>query len=375
VHAHVRNGVAAAALIVVAVLVFVVPRFRSATVDPIPERTDVQEVCRIDGKWLTPHGPGNHPLAGPAARFALLTANETNWLLDATDCTLREVKLSPASAAGRVEAVTVSDLEVLFVVTGQSDLPVELIRLDLVTGEQTRSPLPQRTEEAVHLQFSRDGSRAVWITDFGTDDERVHGAPVGQQSEFSFAPRARLGLGPHHLIDVGRNGRDVLLQRDRGEYLLVDRSGLPIRTLRTDDGIQPFGADIRFAPGGDAYLGWDNYSDERPRSIVQWRIADRIVRKDLPAESRVVSAAASSNWNWIAASIQANTKSGRGVESLTVWSADGNVRFHKRLRAGARTPVVFLDGDLVAYNEVDSTWHAATRVVRLTRIATTSGSD
>ena len=73
----------------------------------------------------------------------------------------------------------------------------------------------------------------------------------------------------------------------------------------------------------------------------------------------------------MAASSQANTKAGRGIESLTVWSADGTVRFHKRLRDGARTPVVFLDGDLVAYNEVDQKWHAATRVVRLTRTATT----
>jgi hypothetical protein len=260
-------------------------------------------------------------------------------------------------------------------VIGAADLPVELIRLDLVTGEQKRAALPQRGEEAVHLQFSRDGSRAVWITGFGTDHERVQVAPVGQlQPEFSFAPGAHLGLGPHYLIDVGRSGREVLLQRDRGEYLLVDMSGSLIRTLRPNEGIQPSGADVRFAPDGDAYLAWDNYS-EPPRSIVQWRAADRIVRKEVPDESTVVSAAASSDWNWIAASIQANTKSGRGIESLTVWSADGGVRFHKRLRDGARTPVVFLAGDLVAYVEVDAKWQGATRVVRLTRTATTSGSD
>jgi hypothetical protein len=48
-----------------------------------------------------------------------------------------------------------------------------------------------------------------------------------------------------------------------------------------------------------------------------------------------------------------------------VWSADGTVRFHKRLRDGARTPVVFLAGDVVAYNEVDAKWHGTTRVLRL----------
>ena len=127
--------------------------------------------------------------------------------------------MPPPGGAGRIEAVTLSDLEVLFAATGETDLPVELIRLDLVTGEQKRSPLPQRGEAAVQLQISKDGGRAVWITGFATDHERVHGAPVGQmQPEFSFAPGAGLGLGPHYLVDVGRSGREVLLQRESGVY-------------------------------------------------------------------------------------------------------------------------------------------------------------
>jgi hypothetical protein len=68
-------------------------------------------------------------------------------------------------------------------------------------------------------------------------------------------------------------------------------------------------------------------------------------------------------------------KAGRGVESLTVWSADGTVRFHKRLRDGARTPVVFLDGDLVAYNEVDQKWQGGARVVKLTRTTRSSEGE
>lgn len=365
-HPRIRNGLAGAALLfVVALILFVAPRFRSASVDPVAERTDVEEVCRIDGKWLTAHGPGNHPLAGAASRFALLSdTSQTNWLLDSTNCRLREIKLSPKTT-GRVQAITLSDLEVVFVAAGEVDLPVELLRLDLVTGEGESSLLPQRGEEALHLQFSRDGRRAFWITGFLTDEERVYGGPVGErQPEFSFAPGTHLGRGPHYLIDVGRDGHEVLLQRDRGEYLLVDTSGSLIRTLRPGEGIRPFGENIRFAPRGDGYLTWDNQW-EPLGSIVQWRIADRVVRKESPEHSTVVSAAASSDWSWLAASIQANTKSGRGVTSLTVWSADGTVRFHKRLRDGARTPVVFLAGDVVAYNEVDAKWHGTTRVLRL----------
>lgn len=213
------------------------------------------------------------------------------------------------------------------------------------------------------------------MTEVFTERTRVHGAPVGAvEAEFSFAPSARLGVDAYDLIDVGRSGREILLQRDRGEYLLVDTLGSLIRTLRTDEGIRPSGDDIRFSHDGSAYLAWDDDEEQGP-AIVQWRIADRLVRKELPKHSTVASAAVSADWTWMAASSQANTKAGRGVESLTVWSADGTVRFHKRLRDGARTPVVFLDGDLVAYNEVDQKWHGATRVVRLTRTATTSGSD
>jgi hypothetical protein len=90
----------AAWYLVVAVFVFVVPRFRTPDVDPIPELTEVQEVCRIDGKWLGPYGPGNQPLAGDAARFALLSdSSKKHWLLDSTDCALREVKLPSTRAS------------------------------------------------------------------------------------------------------------------------------------------------------------------------------------------------------------------------------------------------------------------------------------
>jgi hypothetical protein len=372
-HAVAAFALPAAWYLVVAVFVFVVPRFQTSDVDPIPELTGVQEVCRIDGKWLGPYGPGNQPLAGDAARFALLSDSSKNhWLLDSTDCALREVKLPATRASEWIEFVTVTNnAEVLFTVNGVADLPVEFVLLDVSTGEAKRSPVIQDHKTPIILRFSNDGARAAWMTEYFTERTRVHGAPVGAvEAEFSFAPSARLGVDVYDLIDVGRSGREILLQRDRGEYLLVDTLGSLIRTLKTDEGIRPSGYDIRFSHDGSAYLAWNDDEEHGP-PIVQWRIADRLVRKELPQYSTVVSAAVSPDWTWMAASSRANTKAGRGVESLTVWSADGTVRFHKRLRDGARTPVVFLDGDLVAYNEVDQKWHGATRVVRLTRTATT----
>jgi hypothetical protein len=359
----------AAWYLVVVVFVFVAPRFRMPDLDPIPERTDVQEVCRIDGKWVRPNGPGNQPLAGEAARFAVVSDSSQNyWLLNPTDCALREVQLPLKKASEWIELVTVTNnAEVLFAINGVADLPVEFVLLDVSTGEAKRSPVRQDHERPVILRFSNDCKRAVWMTGFSTEHARVHGAPVGEsQAEFSFAPGARLGLGTYYLIDVSRSGRETLLQRDSGEYLLVDTLGSLIRTLRMDEGILPFGADVRFSHDGNAYLTWDDHQEQGP-AIVQWRLADRVVRKELPKHSTVAAAAVSADWKWIAATTEANTKAGRGVDSLTVWAADGTVRFHKRLRDGARTPVVFLDGDLVAYNEVDQKWQGGARVVKLTR--------
>jgi hypothetical protein len=46
-------------------------------------------------------------------------------------------------------------------------------------------------------------------------------------------------------------------------------------------------------------------------------------------------------------------------------SAGWTARFHKRLRGGARPPVVFLGHNLFAYNEIDQQSQGGTRVVRL----------
>jgi hypothetical protein len=351
----------------------VLSRCATFDVDPVSERTDVQQICRLDGKWLSASGPGNHPLVGKATRFAMVSADQSKWVLDSSTCTLQEVQLPPNTATERIEIINLSDLAVLFTVNGALDLPTELIRFDLLTGELKRFRLPKHQQAALPLQFSKDGMQAVWITDPGTEHEEVHVAPVGEpQPEFSFFPGARLGLGTYQLVDVDRSGQGIVLQRTRGQYLFVDTSGSLINTLRPDDGILPWVDNIRFSHDGKNYLAWDNYQEP---SVIQWGVGEGIVHKDLPKDSTVVSAAVSSDWKWIAASVQANTKSGRGVESLTVWSPDGSVRFHKRLRRGARTPVVLLQGDLVGYNEVDEKWHATTRIVKLTATSPSSGSE
>lgn len=65
-----------------------------ADADPIAERTDLPEVCRVPGKWLTLVGPGNHALAGEAARLGLVGDSRQNyWLLHPSDCALQSVKL------------------------------------------------------------------------------------------------------------------------------------------------------------------------------------------------------------------------------------------------------------------------------------------
>jgi hypothetical protein len=357
--------VPAACYVLVATFMFVVPRFRAIEADPIPERTDVHEVCRIEGKWLGPFGPGNHAIVGEAARLAFLSDSSQNyWLLDSTDCTLQDVKLPSTAASERIEFVELTNGgEILFAVTGDRDLPLRYVLLDVSMGKTSRMPQP---EEAPYLlRFSSDARWAAWLVGANTENERVQGGSVERlEARFTFKPSARSGPGSYDVIDVAPGGREILLWKYPREYLLVDPTGSSIWAFRPDDGVLPSRENVRLARDGKAYLAWDSHR-EQGRDVVQWRINNQLVRKELPEGSTVFSAAVSSDWKWIAASSQANTKAGRGIESVTVWSWDGTLRFHKRLRDGARSPVVFLDESLFAYREVDQKWQAETRVVRL----------
>jgi hypothetical protein len=362
-------AVPAGCYVLVAAFMFVVPRFRAIEVDPIPERTDVRDVCRIAGKWLGPFGSGNHAIVGDAARLALLSdTSQNHWLLHSTDCTLQEVKLPSTAASERIEFVTLTNGgEILFAVTGARDLPLRYVLFDVSTGKTSRMPQP---EEAPYLlRFSSDARWAAWIVGADTEDERVQGGFVERlEAGFTFTPSARFGLGSYDLVDVAPGGREILLRKYPREYLLLDPAGSLIWAFRPDDGVLPFPDNVRLARDGKTYLAWDG-NREHGRNVVQWRINDQLVRKELPDDSTVFSAAVSSDWKWIAASSQTNTKAGRGIESVTVWSRDGSLRFHKRLREGTRTPVVFLDENLLAYREVDEKWQAETRVVRLSELS------
>jgi hypothetical protein len=364
-------AVPAGCYVLVATFMFVVPRFRAIEADPIPERTDVHEVCRVAGKWLRPVGPGNHAIVGEAARLAFLSdSSQNHWLLRssaptlATACTLQEVKLPSTAASERIEFVALTNGgEILFAVTGDRDLPLRYVLLNVSTGKTSRMPQP---EEAPYLlRFSSDARWAAWLVGANTENERVQGRSVERlEAGFTFKPSARSGPGSYDVIDVAPGGREILLWKYPREYLLVDPAGSLTWAFRPDDGVLPSRDNVRLARDGKAYLAWDSHR-EQGRDVVQWRINDQLVRRELPEDSTVFAAAVSSDWKWIAASSQANTKAGRGIESVTVWSWDGTLRFHKRLRDGTRTPVVFLDENLFAYREVDEKWQPETRVVRL----------
>jgi hypothetical protein len=358
-------AVPAACYVLVATFMFVVPRFRAIEVDPIPERTDVHEVCRIAGKWLGPYGPGNHAIVGEAARLAFLSdSSQNHWLLHSADCTPQEVTLPSTAASERIEFVELTNGgEILFAVTGVGDLPLRYVLLDVSTGKTSRIPQP---EEAPYLlRFSSDGRWAAWIVGANTENERVQGGSVERlEAGFTFKPSDRSGQDSYDVIDVAPGGREILLFKYPREYLLVDPTGSLIWAFRPDDGVLPSRERVRLARDGKAYLAWDFYR-EQGRNVVQWRINDQLVRKELPEDSSVFSAAVSSDWKWIAVSSQADTRGSRGIESVTVWSWDGTLRFHKRLRDGTGTPVVFVGENLFAYREVDQKWQAETRVVRL----------
>ena len=334
------------------------------TTDPEAERTDLEQVCTIEGKWLSQIGPGNHALPGPA-NFALLhDSRQGHWILDAADCGLREAKLPSPRAREIIAPLELTDDAILYAVLG--DPPERYGLLNFSTGHQVVSTMPLDGEgKSPGAHFSFDATAGAWMED-GSDNSRdtVHIADVDRlESAIVFAPGQRLGVDEYHLVDVVAGGRAVLLEKWRGGYLLVDASGALIRAFPLDEGVRPLQGSVRLSERGD-YVAWDGYR-ESGRYGIQWKTNGQLVRKELAAGSSIEAAAVSPDWKWIAVSSGANTRGGGGVESVTVWFRDGTTRYHKQLRKATRASLVFLGDNLLAYPEIDEKGQATTRVFRL----------
>jgi hypothetical protein len=353
--------------VIVATFMFVLAA--CGTIDPIPERHDVSERCRIDGKWLhsSPFAPGNHAIVGEEAPVALLNAREYYWVLEPGACALHEVKFSPATTSERVNVWLTSIGDVRFSVFGLREVPLRYGLLDVATGTVSETTARQVDDgPPYNPRFSKDGRWVAWIAGEETDNPRVQSGPAERlEVAFEFELAARFGTGSYAVVDVADDGNEILLGKDFGNsFLLVDRTGSLIWMFTPDNAVFTTLDTVRLSRDGQAHFRWDAYRARGPY-VVEWRIAGQLVRRELPEGSVIGSAAVSSDWKWIAASTNMNTRGGSGVEAITVWSADGRVRFHKRLTPATRTPVAFLPANLLAYVEVDENWHAVTRVVAL----------
>jgi hypothetical protein len=334
------------------------------TTDPETERTDLQEVCTIDGKWLSPIGPGNHALPRPATFALLHDSHQGHWILDAADCGLREVKLPAPRTREIIAPMELTADAILYAALGS---PAERYGLiEFSTGHESGGALPPTEEgKPPGAHFSFDGKVAAWIEDGSENSrDRVHIAEIGRlESGIVFAPGEQLGVDEYRLIDVVAGGEAVLLERWSGGYLLVSSSGALLRTFPLDEGVRARSGSVRLSERGD-YVAWDGYR-ESGRYTIQWRINGQLVSKALAPRSSISGAAVSPDWKWIAVSSSANTRGGGGVESVTVWFRDGTTRYHRQLRKATRASVVFLGDDRFAYPEIDENGQATTRVFRL----------
>ncbi len=83
------------------------------------------------------------------------------------------------------------------------------------------------------------------------------------------------------MTDVAPGGREILLENYPREYLLVESTGSLLWTFRPDEGVLPSGDRIRLSRDGKTYLAWDSHR-EQGTYVVQWRVNERLVRKELP---------------------------------------------------------------------------------------------
>lgn len=235
-HLHINRARWAGGLVALALVsvIFVSAGCRATDADPIAERTDLAEVCRIDGTWLRPFGPGNHALVGEAARLVLVSDSRRNyWLLHPSDCTLQEVKLPSTTSSESLEVVELTNsAEILLAITDDSR-PLRHLLLDVSTGKITMSRMPQ--PEGGTPNFPRVSS-AAWLATPMAGKEEVQGGAVERlEAPFAFDPRVRLGEGSYQVTDVASGGREILLEKYPREYLLVDSTGSLLWMFRPDE--------------------------------------------------------------------------------------------------------------------------------------------
>ena len=152
------------ALVLVSVI-FVSAGCGATDADPIAERTDLPEVCRVAGKWLTPVGPGNHAIVGEAARLALVGDSRQNyWLLHPSGCTLQSVKLPSPAAPESLELVELTNSAEILVAITDGSRPLRYLLIDASTGRMTASKMPQPDRDNPNFpRVSSDARWAAWL--------------------------------------------------------------------------------------------------------------------------------------------------------------------------------------------------------------------
>ena len=348
-------------------LMVVVPVSLLVEDERAPEHLGLRERCVADGYWLTGHGPGAHPLVTTASDFALVEDSTQRPSVLRNDCSVASIDVPGVWGAPGTTAVQPLDRtragRLLYAAYERANLTGYYV-LEPGANEAVAIELPQPGNgSSIAPSFSPDARFAAWASYIGNGRLRVQGGEIGEPWDVDFDPAAA-ERGSYSVIDVAEGGDAILLENDPARYRLVHANGDVIWTLTAGPGIRPTHRAIRVAPDGQSHLVWEILASGE-RCAIAWTIDDNAVRREIPKGACITNAAISHDWRWIAASTTTALSIGGIDDWVIVWSANGEEVYRKRLRRYNRAPVVFLDGGVFGYSEIDAQGRGSTHLLEL----------
>jgi hypothetical protein len=165
---------------------------------------------------------------------------------------------------------------------------------------------------------------------------------------------APLGPASYTLLDLDVDAQEVTLWRnDRPIRVGFDGGQRPLAFGGDERGLRPQATTyLRLASG---WVAWDAYRDEGPYQLA-WSISGRTGSRRTNAGRSITAAAVDPTGTFIAISETTTLSIGRARDVVYVIRTDtGAEVFRKYLPRYARSTVVFFDGSLFGYSDLDGT--------------------
>lgn len=339
-----------------------IPSYFLIEPDTAPERRDWVEHCVVPGVALMPvRTPARQPVGG-VRQWWVQRPNAGYALLRLPDCSLADARLPrpTVQSGGRVDFL----LGLQFAAHGGA---ATLERFD--TGTQRQSwwvladpeaplmPLPSPADAEGAPILSNAADAVAWMQRVAGSappvERRVAVRPIGSSPTMAAVDIEMAPFGPasYSLLELDTLAREITLWRDDGP-LVVGFDGTRHDRPFSPREIRPAaGTYLRHADVG--WVAWDAYQDTAPYRL-EWSLAAGAGTHRTNKGRSIIAAAVDPTGAFIAISESTTLSIGTARDVVYVLRAsDGTDAFRAYLPRYSRSPVVFFEGGLFAYSDLD----------------------